>query len=300
MIFQKYKSNNNIKTKKKIICLFIKKKIVRYFTFNFLLYILGRFKTVRYFYKFINLRKNSSFEIEKNSNKYLDTNLNHYLIIKNLETNGFYDGLKLNETTLKDIITLSNQSDLITTIDKKKFKNFDEINNYNLNNKNPYCLVNVVNPELKNLMEKISRNSDLLGIAENYLGKVNKIDVKTQWSPLCKATDNWRKINEQTVSFHYDVHHLNFLYIFFYITDCDKDSGAHELINGSHNKKKFFKHLIGSAIKSQKSLEKYYDKKDFTIIEGQAGHGFVEDTSCFHRARPPIKNSRLALQFRYY
>ena len=300
MSFQKFKSNNSNETRKKIINLSIKKKIIRYFTFNFLLYILGRFKTVRNFYKFINLKKNSSFQIEKNSNNYLDINLNHNLIIKNLETKGFYDGLKLNETTLKEIITLSNQSDLITTIDKKKFKNFDEINSYNLNNKNPYCLVNVVSPELKNLTEKISRNSDLFRIAETYLGKVNKIDVKTQRSPLCKATDSWRKLNEQTVSFHYDVHHLNFLYIFFYITDCDKDSGAHELINGSHNKKNFFKHLIGSAQKSQNSLEQYYDKKDFIIIEGQAGHGFVEDTSCYHRARSPIKSSRLALQFRYY
>ena len=90
MIFQKYKSNNNIKTKKKIFYLFLKKKIIRYFTFNFLLYILGRFKTVRYFYKFINLRKNSSFEIEKNYNNYLDINLNHDLIIKNLDLKKYF------------------------------------------------------------------------------------------------------------------------------------------------------------------------------------------------------------------
>ena len=296
---QKYRSEN-IKTKKKIIYLFIKKKIIRYFSFNFLLYILGRFKTVRYFYKLINLKKNSIIKIKETSNIYLDTDLKKDFIIKDLNNVGFYDGLQLNASTIKNIINLSNHSELITTIDKKKFTNFDEINKYNFNNKNPYCLVNVINPELKHLAENISRNTDLIGIAKNYLGNVNNIDVKIQWSPICNATDTWRKINEQTVSFHYDVHHLNFLYIFFYITDCDKESGAHELIKGSHKKKSFFKHLIGSAVKSQKSLELYYDQKDFIIIEGAAGHGFIEDTSCFHRARAPINKSRLALQLRYY
>ena len=120
---QKYRSEN-IKTKKKIIYLFIKKKIIRYFSFNFLLYILGRFKTVRYFYKLINLKKNSIIKIKETSNIYLDTDLKKDFIIKDLNNVGFYDGLQLNASTIKNIINLSNHSELITTIDKKKFTNY--------------------------------------------------------------------------------------------------------------------------------------------------------------------------------
>ena len=162
------------------------------------------------------------------------------------------------------------------------------------------CLVNSFNIDLKLLFCFSLNFFKSFGGYSFVVEIVNNIDVKVQWSPICNTSDTWRKINEQTVSFHYDVHHLNFLYIFFYITDCSKDSGAHELIKSSHKNKNFFKHLIGSAVKSKKSLELYYDKKDFTIIEGEAGHGFIEDTSCFHRARPPITKSRLAVQFRYY
>ena len=128
----------------------------------------------------------------------------------------------------------------------------------------------------------------------------NKINTKIQWSPVCDASDEWRNENLQSVTFHYDVHHLNFVYIFFYLTECNKNSGAHQLISGSHKNKKIFKHLIGSVKQTKENLEKDYSKKDFVTIEGKAGHGFIEDTSCFHRALIPINNARLALQFRYY
>ena len=91
-----------------------------------------------------------------------------------------------------------------------------------------------------------------------------------------------------------------FVYIFFYLTDCDRNSGAHQLIRGSHLNKKFFKHLIGSAKQKKEELEKDYSINDFIVIEGSAGHGFIEDTSCYHRALKPVNKPRLSLQFRYH
>ena len=92
---------------------------------------------------------------------------------------------------------------------------------------------------------------------------------------------------------------LHYIYVFFYITDCNINSGAHQIIRGSHTKKKFFKHLIGSAKKTEAQLKNDYNLHDFINIEGPAGQGFIEDTSCFHRALPPENEPRLALQFRY-
>ena len=64
--------------------------------------------------------------------------------------------------------------------------------------------------------------------------------------------------------------------------------------------KKFFTHLIGSVKKTEEQLKQDYKLIDFINIEGNAGFGFIEDTSCFHRVLAPKNEPRLALQFRYH
>ena len=130
--------------------------------------------------------------------------------------------------------------------------------------------------------------------------QINKIDIKVAWSSVCKANDNWRLKYGQTVAYHFDVHDLNFLYIFFYLTNCNVNSGAHQVIRRSHTNKFFFKHLIGSANKTEEQLKQDYKLTDFVNIEGNVGHGFIEDTSCFHKALAPKNEPRLALQLRYH
>ena len=280
----------------------IKAKIKRYLSINFLLYILGRFKTIRLFYKNINLAKKKFFDnhIESSNKNYLQFNINNQVILNKLKKEGFYEGLKLNNKIIDDLINLSNKSELISNKSQKKFNNFQEVNNFNKENNRPCCLLNLISPDLNKLANDISRDQIFLDTVGSYLGNINKIDTKVQWSPVCNASDEWREYNEQTVTFHYDVHDLNFVYIFFYLTECDRNSGAHELIRGSHLNKKFFKHLIGSAKQKKEELEKDYSINDFIVIEGSAGYGFIEDTSCYHRALKPINKPRLALQFRYH
>ena len=280
----------------------IKAKIKRYLSINFLLYILGRFKTIRLFYKNINLAKKkfSDNHIESTNKNYLQININNQVILSKLKKEGYYEGLKLNNKIIDDLINLSNKSELISNKSQKKFNNLQEVNNFNKENNRPCCLLNLISPNLNKLANDISRDPIFLDIVGSYLGNINKIDTKVQWSPVCNANDEWREYNEQTVTFHYDVHDLNFIYIFFYLTECDRNSGAHQLIRGSHLNKKFFKHLIGSAKKKEEDLEQDYSTNDFVVVEGSAGYGFIEDTSCYHRALKPINKPRLALQFRYH
>ena len=284
-----------------------KTKIKRYLSINFLLYIFGRFKLIRFMYKNFNIIKKKfiSKHIEPSNNNYTNFDMNNQTIINKLKKEGFYEGLKLNNNILNDLMNLSNKSELISTPNKttksqKKFSNFQDVNNFNEGNDKPCCLLNLANPDLNKLTDEISRDKILLDIVGSYLGNINKINTKVQWSPVCNASDEWREHNEQTVTFHYDVHDLNFVYIFFYLTECDRNSGAHELIRGSHLNKKFFKHLIGSAKQKKEELEKDYSINDFIVIEGSAGHGFIEDTSCYHRALKPVNKPRLSLQFRYH
>ena len=280
----------------------IKAKIKRYLSINFLLYILGRFKTIRLFYKNINLAKKkfSDNHIESTNKNYLQININNQVILSKLKKEGYYEGLKLNNKIIDDLINLSNKSELISNKSQKKFNNLQDVNNFNKENNRPCCLLNLISPNLNKLANEISRDQIFLDIVGSYLGNINKIDTKVQWSPVCNANDEWREYNEQTVTFHYDVHDLNFVYVFFYLTECDRNSGAHQLIRGSHLNKKIFKHLIGPAKQKKENLEQDYSTNDFIVIEGSAGHGFIEDTSCYHRALKPVNKPRLSLQFRYH
>ena len=284
-----------------------KAKIKRYLSINFLLYIFGRFRLIRFIYKNFNIIKKKFINkhIEPSNNDYFKFDISNQSIVNQLKKESFYAGLKLNNNILNDLINLSNKSELISTPNKvtksqKKFNNFQDVNNFNKGNDKPCCLLNLTNPDLNRLADEISRDKILLDIVGSYLGNINKINTKIQWSPVCNASDEWREHNEQTVTFHYDVHDLNFVYVFFYLTECDRNSGAHQLIRGSHLNKKFFKHLIGSAKQKEEKLEQDYNKNDFIFVEGSAGYGFIEDTSCYHRALKPINKPRLCLQFRYH
>ena len=280
----------------------VRANIKRYLSVNFLLYIFGRFKIIRLLYKNINLviKKFTNKHLERSNTNYLEFNVDKQIVLNKLDKEGFYGGLKLNNKIIADLINLSNKSELISSKSQKKFNNFQDVNNFNKENDKPCCLLNLINPDLNKLVNDISRDQILLDIVESYLGNINKINTKVQWSAVCNASDEWREFNEQTVTFHYDVHDLNFVYVFFYLTECNRNSGAHQLIRGSHLNKKFFKHLIGSAKQKKENLEQDYNINDFIVVEGSTGYGFIEDTSCYHRALKPINKPRLALQFRYH
>lgn len=239
------------------------------------------------------------------SNKsYVEINKNNNDILNQLELDGLHEGFYLKKDVVEDLMSLSNKCELTHARNNKIFNNLEEVNIFNTNNKNPCTIVDLINDnenkisDLDTLIDEIARDKNLLSIANNYLGNVNKIYTKFTWSTVCDADSNWRK-NEQTIEFHYDVHDFGFVYVFFYLTDCNKLSGAHEVILGSHNKKKI-SHLIGSAKSMEKELKEYYGKTNFKTIEGPSGYGFIEDTSTFHKAHAPKINPRLALQIRYH
>ena len=53
-------------------------------------------------------------------------------------------------------------------------------------------------------------------------------------------------------------------------------------------------HFIGDA-----EARETYGPEAERLIEGPAGSGFLEDTSCYHKALAPVSADRLMLQFRY-
>jgi hypothetical protein len=83
------------------------------------------------------------------------------------------------------------------------------------------------------------------------------------------------------------------------LTDASAEAGAHVMVLGSQ-KSKPVGWLFGPARQTDQAIEKHYGKEKVVCLEGAAGTGFIEDTSCFHKALAPVSGERLLLQLRYH
>jgi hypothetical protein len=71
------------------------------------------------------------------------------------------------------------------------------------------------------------------------------------------------------------------------------------MVLGSHNSKPL-RWLFNSSRQTDEAIENHYGKEKVVCLEGAAGSGFVEDTSCYHKALAPLSAERLMLQVRYH
>lgn len=140
----------------------------------------------------------------------------------------------------------------------------------------------------------------LRAIVRRYLGHApRKIVTILDWSFASAMTDEERRrLKHHVIDYHYDVGGFNFVYASFYITDTDRYSGAHVMMKKSH-KRKPLRMLLGSAVASQDAVRAQFGAENEITIEGPAGTGFVQDTSCYHRASPPTRGDRLMLAIRF-
>ncbi len=236
---------------------FLINKIKSYRSRNNLFYILGRFKLIRQLTKKFRALVNKRKIIIHSNNNHLTDQVDLSNILEKLNKEGYCEGLKLNKDVLDKLLLLSSSSDYIDS-NNRIFKSIKSIDEYNNKNNKPCCLLKLTNVELNKLANNISRDKYLLNLVNNYLGYINKIESKVQWSTVCNTTNDWREENGQTVTYHYDVHDLNFVYVFFYLTDCNVSSGAHQIIKGSHVKKNFFTHLVGSVKQTERFKTIFY------------------------------------------
>jgi hypothetical protein len=140
----------------------------------------------------------------------------------------------------------------------------------------------------------------LRAIVRRYLGhEPRQVMTILHWSFASDiADDERRRLKHHVIDYHYDIGGFNFVYASFYITDTDRNSGAHVMMKRSHNRKPL-RMLLGSAQASEAEVRKQFGVENEIVIEGPAGLGFVQDTSCYHRATPPIQRDRLMLAVRF-
>lgn len=216
-----------------------------------------------------------------------------------LKSDGIYLGLELAEGTAKQLMDLIDSADVVSrgTI-APPIHGLDQILEYNADTDEPVCLAKIQSPEIDALCDRIARNSQLLDLVSGYIGGINEVHPRLEWSLVVDADYAWRESQNQTVTYHYDVYGYNFVYAFFYLTPTDRLSGAHELIRKSHLRKPVST-LLSSIQHDHQKLIDFYGEDHIQIVEGPPCTGFLEDTSCFHRARPCETSPRLALQVRY-
>jgi len=95
--------------------------------------------------------------------------------------------------------------------------------------------------------------------------------------------------------FHFDYAGWQSLNLFVYFTDVNEDSGAHQVIIGTHRHRNI-RDAFRQRVPDDKILAKYPDR--VRTITGPAGTMFFEDTEAFHR-RQLMKDRRVMLNVLY-
>ncbi|MBF2068001.1 MAG: hypothetical protein IGS39_26820 [Calothrix sp. C42_A2020_038] len=263
-------------------------------------YILGRFKTIRRFYRKYSKIKQLTLGFPKNINYESTTFFQDIpidLALKYLNKNAVFLGLKLPQEIVDEIREFSKNTLLGQENTKAHFYYHDVKNGY-LPDGRVIVQGIAVHPLKCNAIQQIINDPILRVIIEKYLGYSPKnIRTLLKWSFVLELTDEDRmKLNQGNI-YHYDVGEFNSVYANFYLTNTDRYSGAHAMIKGSHNYKNL-KMLFNSA-QPKNILIKYYGQENEMIIEGDEGIGFIQDPYCYHRAIPPIKEERLLLQIQF-
>jgi len=223
-------------------------------------------------------------------------------IVKALKEDAVWQGLSLPETMIREIHAFSVEQKLearLSNRDDKLYLQLGDINNGRLANGEVVPLAYVCEPEKCKSIKELIHDPALNRVVSDFLCYVPRsIIVRLYWSFAGEASDVERRASGQTFEFHYDVNGFNFLYVSFYLTDTDENNGAHVMVKGS-NKAKPWSMLFPSVRAADKKVYDVFGKENELVIRGEAGKGFVQDASCYHKAPPPVKRDRLMLQLRY-
>ncbi|HUY68053.1 MAG TPA: hypothetical protein VMV79_01980 [Alphaproteobacteria bacterium] len=137
-------------------------------------------------------------------------------------------------------------------------------------------------------------------IAARYLRSVPTfVGANLWWTFPVKARAEDR--DRHAHLFHRDVDDFRFFKFFFYLTDVEKNDGAHMCVATSHRHPPFIKLKDRWLIRryQDREVEAFYPKERILEITGKAGDGFAEDTTCMHKARTPERAPRLCLSLTF-
>jgi hypothetical protein len=265
-------------------------------------YLLGRFKTVRIAYGGARRLMDRSVGHEANgSATTLFGDVDVKRVIQTIREDAVFVGLELPAEIVAEIAAFGRSEPLYAGYDPAGPKfHYADVTRGRTPDGRPVPIGGIADPARCPAVQAIVNDPVLRAIVRGYLGhEPRKVMTILDWSFASDFSDEERRrLRHHVIDYHYDVGGFNFVYASFYITDTDRFGGAHVMMKRSHDKKPL-RMLLGSAVASTIAVRRQYGIANEITIEGPAGTGFVQDTSCYHRATAPTRTDRLMLAVRF-
>lgn len=163
---------------------------------------------------------------------------------------------------------------------------------------NPGCVTaNAIEADLLQNKEVMSLINDpvLLAIISCYLGVEPVLIHLCMWWSF--VNQKQEASSEAAQLYHYDLDHMKWLKVFFYLSDVTAEQGPHTYIPASHKiGQKNYKILQRGYARVTDAEMKDMQSEEPCSLLGEAGTVIIGDTKCFHKGTPVVAGSRLVLQ----
>jgi hypothetical protein len=147
-------------------------------------------------------------------------------------------------------------------------------------------------------VQRIMADPGLLAVSQAYFGAKPVLDaVAMWWSTHVTGLAS----SEAAQLYHFDMERMKWLKWFIYLTDVDTGTGPHCFVRGSHRTgaKPFELLKRGYQRISDEDMARHYPAGDLLELNGPKGSIFVEDTSGFHKGKPPRTGPRLVIELEF-
>jgi hypothetical protein len=208
-------------------------------------------------------------------------------------------GLRIPPALVAEIVAGCRTAPLLHWHTRRSF-HFEDVAHGRFTDGSPAVIADVQGVDAIPAARAVATDPVVLRTLELYMGyRPIGFDLRVLASFASDVSDDTRRAYGQTIDFHFDVHSYNFVYANYYLSDVDVGSGAHVMVTGSHDDKPA-RWLLGSARRTDAEVLGHYGAERVRVIEGPAGTGFLQDSSCYHKASPTKTRERLMMHVRYY
>lgn len=143
----------------------------------------------------------------------------------------------------------------------------------------------------------------VIGAAASYFGCLPTISYVSLWWSMAG-----RDAPQDAELFHMDKHDYRFVKLFIPMTNVDEESGPTDIIKGSHKIEFWQQRMLRSEDverfhsmchqqrKSDEDIAYFFHPNEIETMTCLPGHGYLADTSAWHRGRLPKSRNRLMFQ----
>jgi hypothetical protein len=147
-------------------------------------------------------------------------------------------------------------------------------------------------------VQRIMGDPGLLAISQAYFGAKPVLDAVAMW---WSTHLTGQASSEAAQLYHFDMERIKWLKWFIYLTDVTTDTGPHCFVRGSHRTGAKPPELLQRGYQriSDSDMAAHYPAADLLELNGPKGSIFVEDTSGFHKGKPPRTGPRLVIELEF-